>query len=127
MKKIYSIFIAVLLTFTLVGCNNNEKESTMGSTKDNIGISIVINEGDKEISKKDLEVEKDEILLEVLKENFKVEDNDGFVTSIEDKEQNPDENKYWTYTVNGDYGTVGANEYKLQKDDKVVFTLDKME
>lgn len=130
MKKIYGVLIAILLTFSLVGCNNPNKENSTNVTTKNdtsITVLIAIKEKDKELSSKNFEVEKDEFLLNVLKDNYNVVEEDNFITSIDDKNQNPNENIYWTYTVNGDFASVGANEYKLQDKDKIIFTLDKME
>lgn len=130
MKKIYGVLIAILLTFSLVGCNNPNKENSTNATNENnskITISIVIREKENELSYQEFKVKKDEFLLNVLKDNYNVVEEDNFITSIDDKNQNPNENIYWTYTVNGDFASVGANEYKLQDKDKIIFTLDKME
>ncbi|MDB7485199.1 DUF4430 domain-containing protein, partial [Enterococcus faecium] len=37
--------------------------------------------------------------------------------------QDENQNKYWTFTINGKMGEKGANETKLANNDQVVFNL----
>ncbi|RGW10565.1 DUF4430 domain-containing protein [Enterococcus asini] len=75
------------------------------------------------ISSKEVQYSSDETLLQVLKENFNVEEKDGFIQSIEGHDQDESTNKYWTFTINEKMGEKGANEIKLKNKDQVEFDL----
>ncbi|MBU7014499.1 MAG: DUF4430 domain-containing protein [Theionarchaea archaeon] len=53
------------------------------------------------------------------------EEEGGFVTSINGIEQNPSENIYWIYYVNGELGQVGAADYVVEEGDEITWKLEK--
>jgi hypothetical protein len=53
------------------------------------------------------------------------EEEGGFVTSINGISQNPSENVYWMYYINGELGQVGAADYTVQEGDKITWRLEK--
>ena len=133
MKKLISILLTLLLTITLVACSSNssikstEKGTDKNSETSQLKVSVIIKEGDNEVSNKEIQVKKGDKLLDILKDNFKIEETDGYITSIEDKLQDEKEGLYWTYTVNNEYATVGAGDYELKSNDEIIFTLAKFE
>lgn len=59
-----------------------------------------------------------------MEENMEVvKDDSGFITAIDGISQNPEENKWWTYTANGEMVNVGAYDYDIKPGDRIVFTL----
>lgn len=88
-----------------------------------VAITISTDEGDEVIDEKEVPVEADAILMDVLKENFEVEENGGFITSIEGIVADEDEEKAWMYSVNGEEANVGAADYELDPGDEVSFDL----
>lgn len=137
MKKIYAILLSLFLVFSLVACtgdsskktaetNSNEKVKSTETIQDEITTTVILKEGENEISKKDFQIKSGENLLNLLKENFKIEENDGFITSIEGKVQDEKEGIYWMYTINGESAEVGAGDYKLKDKDIIVFSLSKI-
>ncbi|SDJ66712.1 DUF4430 domain-containing protein [Sediminibacillus albus] len=137
MKKfLFNLFSVLLFAVLLTGCggqepNNNEQSETeqTGETENQESVMVTIseNQGEKVIAEKEIAIEEGAILLEVMKENFEIEESDGFITSIEGVSQNEDEGKYWMYTINGEMAEVGANEYELTPGDEVTFDLQAME
>ena len=127
-KNILSLSLLLILSFLLIGCSKNESiESTIGA-KENISINIVINENGKEIHNKNLEIPEDNrVLLDILKDNFDIEEDNGFITAIDGMEQDPDSNIYWLYLINGEFAEVGTKEYKVENNDKIEFNLENID
>ncbi|QTM99695.1 DUF4430 domain-containing protein [Sediminibacillus dalangtanensis] len=138
MKKFLFALLSLLFAAGIVtGCaeqdssNNETAETTEQSgeseSQEAVMVTISEDEGENVITEKEVEIEEGAILLDVMKENFEVEEADGFITSIEGVSQNEEEGKYWMYTVNGEMAEVGANEYELSPEDEVTFDLHAME
>ncbi|SDL65156.1 DUF4430 domain-containing protein [Sediminibacillus halophilus] len=140
MKKFLFVLLSLLFAAGIVtGCaeqnqdtsNNETAETTEQSgeseSQEVVTVTISEDEGENVIAEKEVEIEDGAILLDVMKENFEVEESDGFITSIEGVSQNEEEGKYWMYSVNGEMAEVGANEYELNPDDEITFDLHAME
>lgn len=122
----------MLATITLlVGCStasddvkqDEEKVTTEGS----ITIIVSEEEADELYSEKEVTIEEDAILMDVMKENYDIEEDDGFITAIDGISPEEDEQKAWIYSVNDEEALVGAEEYELSIDDEVVFDLQSWE
>lgn len=144
--KLSTLILAVGL---LVGCSATENNEQTGKVNGNNNqevnnennidtseedrseeiVTIIISKdfGEELIADQEITIKEGAILMDVLKENFSVEDDNGFVTSIDGEKQDPDKSKYWLYSVNGEDGMVGANEYELSAGDEVHFELNSME
>ena len=100
--------------------------------QDNIGsssgkINVDKNENEEVITEKEIALEEGAILLDVMKEHFDIEEDDGFITSIDGVEQDVDAQLSWMYFVNDEMAPVGAGEYELSVGDKVNFDLQSWE
>src|SRR5699024_9828076 len=133
--KIYILFISALLIF-LPACSSADNSPTKDATNQETSeqtekATLVISKdkGEEVIKTKDVDIKKEDILLDVLEEHFDVEtDEEGsFITSIEGIKAKKGEQKALIYTVNDEMGTVGADQYKLQPDDKVEFDFQEWE
>ena len=135
MKKIWMLFIA---GFILTGCadaGNNaldsaENQSSVkvsSSVKSEEAISVTIQVTDEgkliEEGTKTVEVEAGTNLLEAMKSNFEIEEDNGFITSINGHEQDDQAKKYWLFDINGEESMVGAGDLELQEGDLVEFHL----
>lgn len=142
MNKLFLKLFAFLTVFTvLTACSDDgvkqssqpEKQADQVKTEEKeelfTDITISVDEGKEIVSEKKIVIEQGDILMDVLKDNFSIETSpDGsFITSIEGIEANDKEKKAWMYFVNDEMATVGAKEYKLNSDDKVVFDLQSWE
>jgi len=131
----------IVVVLILVGCsddagNNNQVESTNNQieTEDNnaqseeneeehVSITISEDDGEEVHAEEEVDVEEGAILMDVLKENFDIEEDDGFITAIDGIENDEEEGKYWMYDVNDEMAQVGADEFELSPGDDVVFDL----
>lgn len=135
MKNILIKLMSVMFVFTLmVGCSTNEdtnqnsKESqTENQQTEKVVITISKNHGEETIKEEEVNFSEGDALLDVLKENFAVEESDGFITSIEGIEQDVDKKMGWIYFINDEMAMVGAADYQLEADDKITFDLQAWE
>lgn len=141
-KKKYLIF--PLMSALLVACGDTVEEQSPaemqqeateavedvdGGEVEDIAIDVTVSVDGDEVSdlNQTLEVKPDTVLLDAMDEVYDLEADDGFVTKIDDFEQDPDNNKYWLYYINGESATVGANEYQLQEDDQIEWRLEALD
>src|SRR5690625_4866575 len=73
--------------------NNEEQEEIVHFT-------LSIDEGDEVITEKEVPISEGDLLMDVLKANFDVEEEGGFITSIEGVAPEVDEEKSWMFFVN---------------------------
>ena len=114
MKKIiYSLLAMSVSILILTSCSttytqlaSNQKEEVKTSQKG------VFKKGDD--------------LLSILKRNFEVEEDNGFITSLEGHSQDEKNQLYWMFTVDGKSATTGAKEIKLNDGQSVIFNLSKL-
>ena len=126
-NKLLFMFLIFSLSVFFVGCNKTDKDIVTDSTTKDFSISIVVKDHDEELFNKEIEVVSGKILLSILNENLKIEEENGFITSIEGRSQNPEENIYWLYFINGEFAEVGANVYEVKENDKIEFNLNTIE
>lgn len=128
----------------LVGCapdtnnqdvtNNNQTEQNQNNdhnisevAEEIVTITISKDHNEEIITEKEVAIEEGAILLDVMKENFDIEEDDGFITSIDGVEQDFEAQMSWIYFVNDEMAPVGAGEYELSVGDKVNFDLQAWE
>lgn len=128
MNKFYSVFLAFFLAVgVLAGCGATEEKSQANTSQEeavqeiSVSLQLSKNNGEEVIADKELTVEKGLTLMEVLKNNFEVEEKDGFINGIEGISSNEAEKMAWMFTINGEQAMVGANEYVLEDGDEIVF------
>ncbi|GAA0599639.1 DUF4430 domain-containing protein [Virgibacillus siamensis] len=140
MQKFFLRFITLLMVIgLLVSCGTSEDQSTeqnnqnAESTESNdaseqneetVTITLSKNKGEKQLDKKEIEIEEGSTLMSVMEDNFKVETshNGGFITSIEGISQDKGKTA-WLFTVNGEQAKVGAKELELSPGDQITFDL----
>jgi hypothetical protein len=135
MLRVGAVFAAILL---LVGCgadegNEEDAASTDGpaeqteendvseQNEDTVLITISIDEGSEYVDEKEIPIEEGDILMDVMKQNFYVEEEGGFITSIERVSAEEDEEKGWIFFINGEMAMVGAEEYELSPGEEITF------
>ena len=60
-------------------------------------------------------------VMDVLKANYKVKETNGFITSIDGKQQDEKAGLYWMFKVNGKLASKAANQIKAKDGDKIEF------
>ena len=107
MKKIFSL-LTLALALLLVGCGssqtNTDKSSSSAdsSVKKELKISISIAPEGQEKSEKTVAVAEGKTAMDALKKAYKVEEKDGFITSIDGHAQDEAKGLYWMFKVNGE-------------------------
>ncbi len=123
MKKLASFLIAFLLLIGVAA----PATTAQAKSNDNIKVTYTLKNNKKQISKKTITLKKNQTVMKGLKKGWKVDEKDGFITSIDGHKQNDKKKIYWTYTVNKKQVNVGANKKKLHNKDKVEFKLSAYE
>lgn len=133
MKKQWIVFLLGISMISLAACTdtkttkeNQVSQSTSTSLVAEQKATIILQEDGKELSSKTIEVTEGQSVYDALKKSFAIEDQDGFITKIDGKEQDPAANKYWMYTINGQEASKGAKDTLLKANDKIVFNLSKV-
>ncbi|MBP1969640.1 hypothetical protein J2Z83_001747 [Virgibacillus natechei] len=134
--RLASVLVVIGL---LVGCASEEEnpnnetgeeaEANQNSEQNEELASMTISQDNEEeiITEEEVVIEEDAILMDVLKENFDVEEEGGFIISIEGVSPEENEEKSWMFFVNGEMGSVGAEEFELTPGDEVTFDLQAWE
>src|SRR5690625_1952861 len=73
--------------------NTSETNSSDEQSEDTVTITLSTDEETEFIDEKEIEIEEGDILMDILKENFLVEEEGGFITSIEGVAPDEDEEK----------------------------------
>ena len=114
---------------TLGACGKNESAKPTSSTNNHQskgqGQVTLILKTEKESKKKSVEFKKGDTVLDVLKEIYPVQENDGFITEIDGISQDKEKGIYWMFDVNGKIGEKAANQLKVQDGDEIKFYQEK--
>lgn len=113
----------------LTGCNQASELNDQGTDIEEGTITVIISdeEAAEMYSEEEITIEDNAILMDVMKDNYDIEESDGFINSIEGIAPEEGEKKAWIYSVNGEDALVGAAEYELSINDDVVFDLQSWE
>lgn len=101
------------------------------STEDAVTVEVTISvteDGELiENGEQVVEVEEGALLLDVMKENFEIEETDTFINAINGVEQDANANKWWLFDVNGEMAQKGAAETELKAGDLIEWKLEAYE
>lgn len=136
MSKLKLFFASlILIAGVLTGCNadsaNQQAESNETTASENqeesVTILITKNKGEEIVTEKEIPIEDGAILYDVMKKNFEINDNAGYITAIEGIEAKESEQMAWMFFVNDEMASVGAKELELSPGDTVNFDLQSWE
>ncbi|MFH0372893.1 DUF4430 domain-containing protein [Streptococcus sp. A22] len=127
MKRLLRICVSVLSVLVLLGCSTTSNQPTASSqveeTSQPLEATLRITT-DGQNSTKNVRFEASDSVMDVLEEYHDIEEENGMVTVIDGKSQDPASNTYWMYKVNGSLAEKGAAEQILQEGDDVEFYLE---
>ncbi len=139
-KKFMSRLLSLLFSGVLLaGCGNqvadtpNETEEVetenveVVTEEKTVTVEVYAEEELLEGSDKELSVEEDADLMQIMEENYDIEEQDGFMETIEGYEQDSDDGLFWMYYVNNEEAPVGAAEYVPELDDTIEWKLESFE
>ncbi|MFG6148654.1 DUF4430 domain-containing protein [Halobacillus sp. B23F22_1] len=132
-KSIQALLFSLVAAAFLVGCQAEEETSNEPSEEANqqeevtIEVEVSEDEGEEVISTEEHSVEEGTILMDVMEDNYEIEQEEGFINSIEGISAEDGEQKAWMYTINGEEASVGANEYEVEEGDEINFDFQSWE
>ncbi|MDO4605642.1 MAG: DUF4430 domain-containing protein [Helcococcus sp.] len=118
-RKILVIFLNIVI---LTGCFRESEINNDKSYK--ITISIIV--ADELKSRKSINVKHDTKLYDILSDNYSIKFKDDMLTEIENYRDDPKENIYWTYKVNGEMPMKGIKDYKIKEESNIEFILSEI-
>lgn len=125
------LLVLVASVFLLIACSSNDTESAeeedVADEEGTITIIVSESEEDEVFSEKEIDIVEGDILMDVMEDNYDIEEDEGFINGIDGISPEEDEQKAWIYSVNDEEALVGANEYEVSIDDEVVFDLQSWE
>lgn len=122
MKKWFLLLFAGTM---LSACGTTDSEEAVAESTDVAEVTINVSVEGELIENGTVEttVEPGEFLLEVMREEFEIVDEGGFITAINGIEQDTENDKYWLFDLNDEMAPVGAHELELNDGDVIDFDL----
>ena len=125
LKKFLRLFM-VASALLVTGCVNTVEEEPVAiehsEDVEQIEVCILLKDVDDEMYINErIEVEEGSTLSEVMEENFNTVIEDGFLESIDEFENDPSNNIFIVYDVNGEMGIEPVEDLILQDGDKVLW------
>jgi hypothetical protein len=114
------LLLSVVLTSTLVfaGCNGVENEVRQ---EQQVSQYVKIKVGD---SVRKLKIQNDDVLMNVLEENFVVQEKDGFINGVDEMVADANKKEFIAIYVNDESALKGASDLKLKDGDNVELKIE---
>ncbi|MGL4697733.1 DUF4430 domain-containing protein [Enterococcus larvae] len=128
MKRVMRFSSAFMLSVLFIsGCSsgNNASETSDTESANQIEVTISLVKDGTEIDKKEFSTAEDTSLMEAMKAQFELKEENGMITSIDGTAQDEAQGYYWVYTINDEMINTGAKDTKLKQGDQVEFTYEK--
>ncbi|HDR7495001.1 TPA: DUF4430 domain-containing protein [Bacillus cereus] len=127
MRKSRLSIVFLLLTmmiFVFAGCQGKKEEAKKTDVKTHqVTIEVTTDNGKNKVAKENVKVEDGENLYDAMKAKFKIEDDKGMITSINNIKQNKNENKYWMFDINKEPAIKGVKDIQLKAGDLINWDL----
>lgn len=131
-KNVKLLFSLSLFLIILTSCT--KKETVDSNLQDyyepdevNVSVNIYIDDSKIEKFSHDYEVPYGFRLMELMKEHYRLVEEEGQMKCIEGNPEDRNNNLYWIYTVNKKPSKVNANKYELQEGDTIDWKLTVIE
>jgi hypothetical protein len=114
--KSRSLYLAVLAALVVVGLFS----AVALSESDTINIKVILSENNGQnpiVYYFKLSKDTNYTLLELMERKFVIEQQNGFITSIQGRAASTEARTAWMYDINGEMAFVGAAEYKIKDGD----------
>lgn len=128
LKKFLRLFM-VASALLATGCVNTVEEEPVTiehseevEQVEQVEVHILLKDVDDEMYINErIEVEEGSTLSEIMEENFDIIVEDGFLVSIDEFENDPSNNIFIVYDINGEMGIEPVEDLILQDGDKVLW------
>lgn len=127
MKKWFTTLSVLFATLFLTACSFGDNDDVLDTDSDATYKATLVVQFDGKADQKEVLFEQGDSVMDVLEDNYEVEDEAGMVTAINGVAQNPTTNTYWMYKVNDKMAEKGAEELQVQEGDKIEFYLETSE
>ncbi|AND79007.1 DUF4430 domain-containing protein [Streptococcus pantholopis] len=124
MKKISRLIVTVLSFIVLTACSTDSAPSSSNSASSDTGTVQLIVQEDSNTIDETVTFEKGDTVMDVLQDNYEVEETDGFITAIDGITQDEEAGKYWMFTINDELAPKAADQIKVKNGDKIEFYQD---
>lgn len=121
MKKLFKYLLLSVALLLLVACGNGGADSAKESQKEVAGTVQLIVRREDDVTDEKVDFYKGDTVMDVLKENYEVEESNGFITVIDGLAQDEEAGKYWMFDLNDDLAPKAADQIKVQDGDKIEF------
>lgn len=122
-SAIMGIVTVVLFLFLGDSFFPQKEEAAISQGETAVTFELLVVAHEEEIVAEEFSFLPGDTLLEVMMEELDIEMDGAFLTGIEGVSQEPDKNLWWVFTANDEMVHVGAAEYELEADDKIVWVL----
>lgn len=124
MGNYFKSLCLLLFSFLLVACLSSNGQNTSKHQKPNDGyVRLIVKEDTNTIDEK-VPFQKGDTVMEILKENYKVKEEKGFIKAIDNYHQDEKKQVYWFFKVNDKMASKGADALQVKKGDVIYFYLD---
>lgn len=111
-----------------VNIENQENTEELQNSEHLATVSVTFAGEEIEGSPVEIELKSEIDLMTYMVQNFDVVGADeGFITSINDVEQDESEGLYWLYYINEEMSSVGAGDYIVEDGDLIEWKLESFE
>lgn len=134
MKSILLKLLSVTITLViLTACGTNDSSNNASQNQNNTAenseqqeeatVRIVLSKNKEAeiLEEKEVEIEEGDNLLDVMKENFDIEEEGGFINSLEGLALDEEKKMSWMFSINDEMSMVGAAEVELKDGDIINF------
>lgn len=114
--KSRSLYLAVLAALVVVGLFS----AVALSESDTINIKVILSENNGQnpiVYYFKLSKDTNYTLLELMERKFVIEQQNGFITSIQGRAASTEARTAWMYDINGEMAMVGAADYRIKDGD----------
>ncbi len=121
MTKHFKILLLFLSLLLLGSCSEGRGNSSKAPSlsKENTARIIVKEEGN--VIDKKVTFKEGDTVMDILKDNYDIQESGGFITTIDGIQQDKKSGKYWMFDVNGKLAPKVANQIKVKDGDKIEF------
>ncbi|MEX2805123.1 DUF4430 domain-containing protein [Streptococcus sp. H31] len=124
MKKISKLIMTALSFIVLTACSTDSTATSSNSASSDTGTVQLIVQEDSNTIDENVTFEKGDTVMDVLQDNYEVEETDGFITAIDGIKQDEEAGKYWMFTINNELAPKAADQIKVKNGDKIEFYQD---
>lgn len=118
MKKLFSTLFLLLSLIVLAACGQQSGQEQ--TSQANPTVRLIVELGGKELDEQ-VSFTAGDTVMDVLKANYQVEEDAGFITAIDDRAQDEEAGTYWMFKVNDELANKAADQLQVQEGDKIEF------